>query len=110
MGILGLPLKCLESFLTNRFQRVLLNGQSLSWSPALVSMPSKILWALLFLVYINDLSENQSSAVKPFADDASIYSVAHDASLSLMQGRYYAAFNFRKTQTMFESYQNTSNS
>ena len=50
--ISGLPLKCIESFLSNRFQRVLLNGQSSSWSPVLAGVPQgSILGSLLFLVY-----------------------------------------------------------
>ena len=38
-GIFCLPMKCIENFLTNRFQRVLLNGQSSSWSPVLAGVP-----------------------------------------------------------------------
>ena len=65
----SLPLKCIESFLSHRFQRVLLNGQSFSWSPVLAAVPERsILGPLLFLVYINDLSKNLSSTAKVFAD------------------------------------------
>ena len=86
LGISGLPLKCIESFLSNRSQRVLLNGQSSSWSPVLAGVPQgSVLGPLLFLVYINDLSKNLSSTAKLFADDTSIFSVVHDISLSLLQ-------------------------
>ena len=44
-----------------------------------------ILRPLLFLVYINDLSKNLSSAAKLFADGTSIFSVVHDINLSLSQ-------------------------
>ena len=65
----SLPLKCIESFLSNRFQRVLLNGQSSSSSPVLAGVPQRsILGPLLFLVYINDLSKSLSSTAKVFAD------------------------------------------
>ena len=40
---------------------------------------------LLFLAYINDLSKNLSSTVKLFGDDTSIFSVAHNISLSSLQ-------------------------
>ena len=82
LGISGLPLKCIECFLSNRFQRVLLNGQSSSWLPVLAGVPQR---SVLFLVYINDLSKNLSSTAKLFADDTSIFSVVHDISLSSLQ-------------------------
>ena len=44
-----------------------------------------ILGPQLFLVDINDLSKNLSSIAKIFADDTSIFSVANDVSLSLLQ-------------------------
>ena len=91
LEISGLPLKCIESFLTNRFQSflinrfqgVLLDGQLSSWSPVLAIMPQRfILGPLLFLVYIKDLSKNLSSNAKLFADDVSN---VYDISLSLLQ-------------------------
>ena len=86
LGISGLPLKCIESFLSNISQRVLLNGQSSSWSPVLAGVPQGfVLGPLLFLVYINDLSKNLSSTAKLFADGTSIFPVVHDISLSLLQ-------------------------
>ena len=86
LGISGLPLKCIESFLSNRFQRVLLNGQSSSWSPVLAGVSQgSIFGPLLILVYINDLSKNLSSTAKLFADDTTIFSVIHDISLSSLR-------------------------
>ena len=37
---------------------------------------------MLFLIYINDLSDNLSSNVKLFADDTSLFSVIHDINIS----------------------------
>ena len=86
LGISGLPLKCIESFLSNRSQRVLLNGQSSSWSPVLAGVPQGcVLGPLLFIVYINDLSKNLSSTAKLFADNTSIFLVVHEISLSSLQ-------------------------
>ena len=38
-GISGTPLKLIKSFLSGRFQSVLLNGQTSSWSPILADAP-----------------------------------------------------------------------
>ena len=94
LGISSLPLKCIESFLSNRFQRVLLNTQSSSWSPVLGGMLQRsILGPLLFLVYINDLSKYLSSTAKVFADYTSIFSVVHDISLSLLAYQWKMTFS-----------------
>ena len=39
-----------------------------------------ILGPSIFLIYINDLSDNLTSNVKLFADDTSLFSVAHDVN------------------------------
>ena len=44
-----------------------------------------ILGLLLFLIYINDLSEGLSSNAKLFADDMSLFSVIHDSNTSVFE-------------------------
>ena len=84
-GITDNSFKLIESFLSNRFQRVVLNGQSSSWTPVYAGVPQgSILGPLFVLIYINDLSKDISSTVKLFADDTSIFSVA-DVNVSVMQ-------------------------
>ena len=62
LGISGLPLKCIERFLSKRFQRVLLYAKSSSSSQVLAGMSQgSIIEPLLILVYFNDLSKNLSS-------------------------------------------------
>ena len=46
-----------------------------------LKVPS-ILGPLLFLIYINNLTEGLSSNVKLFADDMSLFSVIHDIQIS----------------------------
>ena len=62
VGISGPLLKLTESFLSNRNQRVLLNGQSSRWLPIIAGVSQgSILGPLFILIYINDLSKNLSS-------------------------------------------------
>ena len=83
MGVSDSLLKLFPSFLTKRFQRVLLNGQTSEWLPVKAGVPQgSILGPLLFLIYINDLSENIESTVKLFADDTSLFSVVHNNNTS----------------------------
>ena len=78
-GISSTPLKLIKSFLSARFQHVLLNSQASSWSPIPASVPQgSILGQLFFLIYINNLGNNISSTAKLFPDNTSIFSIVHD--------------------------------
>ena len=80
MGICDGLLDLIGSFLENRFQRVVLNGQTSEWLPDRAGVPQgSILGPLFFLIYINDLSADITSTVKLFADDTSLFSIIHDA-------------------------------
>ena len=73
-GVDGNLLNLLSSFLSNRFQRVVLNGTHSDWLPLKSGVPQgSVLGPLLFLVYINDLTDNISSNIKLFADDSSLF-------------------------------------
>ena len=73
-------------FLRNRKQRVLLNGQVSDWSDVRAGVPQgSILGPLLFLIYINDLSEGLSSNAKLFADNTSLFSVIHESNTSALK-------------------------
>ena len=85
IGITGNSLNLIESFLSNRFQRVVLNGQSFSWTPVNAGVPQgSILGPLFFVIYMF-LSKGISSTVKIFADDTSIFSIVDDVNVSVMQ-------------------------
>ena len=82
-GISDTPLKLTENFLSNRYQRVVLNGQSSSWAEVSAGVPQgSVLGPLFFLMYINDLSCGLSSTTNLFADDTSLFSVVHDVRQS----------------------------
>ena len=60
-GISGKLLSALSDFLKDRKQRVTLNGQVSSWTVVNAGVPQgSILGPLLFLVYINDLTDGVS--------------------------------------------------
>ena len=82
-GVEGKLLNLIKNFLSERYQRVVLNGQHSEWEKINARVPQgSILGPLLFLIYINDLSKNLESDVKLFADDTSIFSVVNDPVLS----------------------------
>ena len=73
----------LFDFLSNRKQRVVPNGRNSSWTNVHAGVPQgSLLGPLLFLIYINDLSDNLTSNAKLFADDTSLFSVVHDVNTS----------------------------
>ena len=78
-GISENLLNLLQKFLKERKQRVVLNGQVSTWQNINAGVrQGSILGPLLFLNYINDLTEGLTTNAKLFADDTSLFSVVHD--------------------------------
>ena len=78
-GVSGRLLKLFESYLSNRKQRVMINGSFSDYAQIQSGVPQgSVLGPLLFLVYINDLEKNIKSNVKFFADDTMLYSVVKE--------------------------------
>ena len=78
-GISGNLSNLSRDFLSCRKQRVVLNGQHLSWGNVTAGVPQgSILGPLLFLFYVDDLRNNLSLNCKLFADDTSLFSVVNN--------------------------------
>ncbi len=73
-GITGLISKWVEKWLSNRLQRVVLNGQASEWAAVSSGVPQgSVLGPVLFLIYINDIDNAVTSMIKKFADDTKLY-------------------------------------
>ena len=69
--------------MNERKKRVVLNKQVSTWENINGRVPQgSILGPLLFLIYINDLTEGFTTNAKLFADDTSFFSVVHDTQTS----------------------------
>ena len=86
-GIRGQTLAWIKGFLSNRSQRVVVEGEHSEVSPVTSGVPQgSVLGPALFLVYINDLPDCVASQVRLFADDTIIYrSINNDLDRQALQ-------------------------
>ena len=64
-------------------QRTVLNGQASTWENVSAGVPQgSILGPLVFLIYINDLTNSLKCNVKLFADDKSLFTAVQDPNLA----------------------------
>ena len=76
-GIDGKLLQWLNSYLTNRKQKVTLKSCASTIKSILAGVPQgSVLGPLLFLVYINDIAKQLLSLTRLFADDSSLFYAA----------------------------------
>ena len=74
-GIAGNTLKWLEDWLSDRKQRVVINGKESEWHNVKSGVPQgSVLGPVLFIVYINDIDEGINCKISKFADDTKIMS------------------------------------
>ena len=82
-SILGGLLSILPDILSNRKQRVVLNGQFCSWEITTTGVPQRsVLGPLLFLISVNDLLGRLTSFFTLLAENTSLFSVVQDISAS----------------------------
>ena len=75
-GIRGHTYQWIKEFLSNRQQRVTINGSKSEWRDVTSGIPQgSVLGPVLFLVFINDFPDVIEVLLKLFADDAKLYSV-----------------------------------
>ena len=79
-GIQETELSWFHSYLSERKQRVILNGEHSEWTSVTMGVPQgSILGPLLFLLFVNDLPDVvEDCTVNLYADDTTIYSSDED--------------------------------
>ena len=74
LGLNGGLLECFGSYLSNRKQRVILNNATSKIGTINAGVPQgSVLGPLLFLIFINDITENIGTNIRLFADDTTLF-------------------------------------
>jgi hypothetical protein len=111
-GVKGNTHGWIESFLMNRTQRVVVDGESSDWADVKSGVPQgTVLGPVLFLAYINDLPSSVQAHTRLFADDCVMYrsvksnedhaSLQQDLrNLELWEQKWCMTFNADKCSTI----------
>ena len=84
LGVCNPLLNWIRSYLAHRRQRVVLEGQSSSWKGIGSEVPQgSVLGPLLFLIYINNLTEDIISLPLIYAYDTALFEVVDDPIFSV---------------------------
>ena len=117
-GIQGKITSWIENFLSDRKQRVSIDGQFSDWADVSSGIPQgSVLGPTLFLIFINDLPDKVRNLVKIFADDTKIYSTINNNedidslqqdldNLSEWSNTWKLGFNAKKCKSMHIGYRN----
>ena len=111
-GIRGSTHKWISSWLSGRSQQVVLDGQASDPVSVLSGVPQGlVLGPILFLIFINDLPDNNTSSVRLFMDDCVLYRNIHSLqdclilqedldSLGVWEADWQMKFNVAKCHSM----------
>ena len=70
-----------QNFLSERKQKVVLNGSNSKWTDATSGIPQgSVLGPILFTIYINDLPDVVQNVAKLFADDTKLYAAVNNTN------------------------------
>ncbi len=63
----------IENWLSNRKQRVVVNGTALNWAPVTTGVPqASVLEPILFIISINEIDVGHTNLIAKFADNTKI--------------------------------------
>ena len=108
----------IEQWLTDRRQRVVVDGEVSNWKSVLSGVPQgSVLGPILFLIYINDLDDSITSNVLKFADDTKLFrKVNTDGDKQHLQNdldrlvkwseKWQMVFNFGKCKCLHTGHRN----
>ena len=109
----------IEQWLTDRRQRVVVDGEVSNWKPVLSGVPQgSVLGPILFLLYINDLEEGVTSKIFKFADDTKLFrKIKGNGDKQQLQDdidklikwseKWQMLFNFQKCKCLHAGHGNT---
>ena len=77
----------IQTWVTDRRQRVIVEGEISHWKPVLSRVPQgSVLGPILFLIFINDSEDDSSNKVLKFTDDTKVFrTIKTDADKDTLQ-------------------------
>ena len=90
----------IEQWLSDRRQRVVVDGEVSSWKPVLSGVPQgSVQGPILFLVYINDLEEGVTGNILKFADDTRVHTRGRSSN-----SRTFKVFFWQSSRTFSRTF------